>query len=156
MRAENGWGRITSPNAPSTHGREAKELYMKRTTEESFLMWVLIIGASVFLALLSAHVLAADARFCGVVYRSAKTHEVLRNDTIKDHFKAEVPCILPCDATFEIDHIYPLSRGGCDSIINMQWLSPEIKRCAKSTGRRCKDQYELKLYGQKPYITVYK
>ena len=125
---------------------------MKRTTEESFLLWVLIIGASVFLALFSAHVLAADARFCGVVYRNATTHEIIRSAAVVRAFKREWPCVAPCDATWQVDHIEPLANGGCDSIINMQYLPPQIKSCA---GLYCKDRWERILY-RKPFITVYK
>lgn len=114
--------------------------------------YFLIIWAAIALCLVSAHVFAADARFCGVVYRNAKTHEIIRSAAVVRAFKREWPCVAPCDATWQVDHIEPLANGGCDSIINMQYLPPQIKSCA---GLHCKDRWERILY-HKPFVTVYK
>ena len=60
--------------------------------------------------------------------------------------------IHPCPSTGEpegpcpgwsVDHIIPLAVGGCDAVINLQWLPNEIKSCA---GTLCKDRWERKVY----------
>lgn len=126
---------------------------MKRTTEEYILLGWIIALAVVCLFLSVKHVLAADARYCGVVYRDAVTKKILRSAAVKAAFKREHPCIAPCDATWEVDHILPLFRGGCDSVINMQWLPPQLKTCAMY----CKDRWEGILYNNTtPLIVIYK
>lgn len=126
---------------------------MKRTFEEKLLLTVMIIFAAWFSALAVNEVLAADARFCGVVYRDAVTHKIIRSAAVVRAFKKEHPCVFPCNATWQVDHIYPLSEGGCDILINMQYLPPEIKSCA---GLFCKDRWERQLYSTHPFITIYK
>lgn len=78
---------------------------------------------------------SADARFCG--------GKPVRNPATVKAFKKEWPCIAPCDKTWQVDHIIPLAVGGCDAIINMQWLPGTIKTCA---GTVCKDRWERKIY----------
>jgi hypothetical protein len=60
--------------------------------------------------------------------------------------------IVPCPSTgllagacpgWSVDHVRPLSRCGCDSVDNVQWLKNTIKSCA---GTECKDRWELKIY----------
>lgn len=60
--------------------------------------------------------------------------------------------IVPCPSTglttgactgWSVDHVRPLSRCGCDSVDNVQWLKNSIKSCA---GTECKDRWELKIY----------
>lgn len=115
---------------------------------------MLLIWAFIGLCLISAHALAADARFCGVVYRNATTHEIIRSAAVVRAFKREWPCITPCDATWRVDHTLPLVNGGCDSVINMGWMPQQIKSCA---GLFCKDRWEQKVYNSTvPLITIYK
>lgn len=113
---------------------------------------LLIVWMLVLLCLISAHAFAADARFCGVVYRNATTHEIIRSRAVVNAFKREWPCIAPCNSTWQVDHTIPLKVGGCDSVENMSWMSPQIKTCAIF----CKDRFEMLIYGNRPFITVYK
>lgn len=48
---------------------------------------------------------------------------------------------------WQVDHTIPLSEGGCDTVVNMQWLPKVIKTCADAN---CKDRWERKVY-QKQY-----
>lgn len=48
---------------------------------------------------------------------------------------------------WNIDHVIPLANGGCDTVINMQWLPIEIKRCG---GNFCKDRWERTVYKRQP------
>lgn len=116
--------------------------------------WLLVMWAAIFLALLSAHAFAEDARFCGVVYRYASSHDIIRSKAVVNAFKKEHPCIAPCDKTWRVDHTIPLVNGGCDSVINMGWMPQQIKSCA---GLYCKDRWERKVYTSNvPLITVYR
>ena len=47
---------------------------------------------------------------------------------------------------WQVDHVIPLVCGGCDAVVNMQWLPAAIKTCAASTGVPCKDRWEQKVY----------
>ena len=112
------------------------------------LIWLLALGCTV--------ALAEDARFCGVVYRDAITKKIIRSAAVKAAFKNEWPCIAPCDATWQVDHTLPLYKGGCDSVINMQWMPPGIKTCALVPGGAyCKDRWEGLVYGGRPVVTIF-
>jgi hypothetical protein len=34
---------------------------------------------------------------------------------------------------YQVDHIWPLKRGGCDCVSNLQWLTLEAKRAKDKT-----------------------
>jgi len=89
-----------------------------------------------------------DSRYC--------TDSPVRNDFGKiARSRAEInkfKRIHPCPSTklrygacpgWNIDHVIPLANGGCDLVMNMQWLPVEIKRCP---GDFCKDRWELWVY----------
>lgn len=81
--------------------------------------------------------LAADARFCGVPARDAGGG-IVRSEQVLRDFRAVYP--MPKDGRrWYIDHPIPLACGGCDKIINLQWL-PEKAWRDKST-------WERKVYG---------
>ena len=106
-------------------------------------MKALIIAA--LLALLSGHVYAdvVDARYCGEPKRNA-SGVIIRNITIRKQFESLYP--LPSNYSrldWQVDHVIPLSSGGCDSLINMQWLPKSIKTCANDN---CKDRWERTVY----------
>lgn len=113
-------------------------------------MKIVILLSALFLS----QAAAVDTRYCegqpqryadGTIKRSAK---VLRE------FKLDHPCPVtglstgPCE-NWEIDHVIPLSVGGCDVEYNLQWLPVEIKRCA---GEFCKDRWERKVYDRNQKI----
>jgi hypothetical protein len=89
----------------------------------------------------------ADARVCGFVVRDAD-NRIARSSTVLAEFQKIHPCPStgrttgPCKG-WAIDHVLPLSCGGCDMIENLQWLKNSIKSCA---GRECKDRWERKVY----------
>lgn len=105
-----------------------------------------------------------DPRFCGFVPRTT-SGDIKRSSTELKKFQR----IHPCPSTglttgscpyFDIDHIIPLSSGGCDLIINMQWLPNKIKNCKDIW---CKDRWERNIYntpietpGFKPLCCTYK
>lgn len=117
-----------------------------------------ILCILLMLALSIKPVHAADLRFCGVVYRDVETKEIVRSAAVKAAFKREWPCVAPCNADWQIDHPIPLKNGGCDSVINMQWLPPSIKTCALPSAPGdplCKDRFEMRVYGGRPVRTVW-
>ena len=68
--------------------------------------------------------------------------------SITNHFKRTVPmecaaCGLTGDATFEVDHIHPIRKGGKHSQNNLQWLCQKchrVKTNAELRERRLEDQ----------------
>jgi hypothetical protein len=128
---------------------------MKRTGEERLLLCAILIYAIVAGVMVSVEVLAADARFCGVVYRNATTHEIIRSAAVKAAFKREHPCPstgLTSGACpgWSVDHVLPLANGFCDSVENLQWLPNVLK---SGTGIYPKDRWERKINGR-PQILV--
>lgn len=88
-----------------------------------------------------------DAKYCGPARRDANG-EIIRSATAIKYFKLQNPCpstrlgFGPCPF-YEIDHVRPLARGGCDQPTNLQWLKKSIKSCS---GTECKDRWELDAY----------
>ena len=87
-----------------------------------------------------------DLRICGEPERYANG-VIKRSKSVKAYFKKIHPCPVtgessgPCPG-WSIDHVIPLSCGGCDSIANMQWLPNRIKSAA---GKYPKDRWERKI-----------
>lgn len=95
-----------------------------------------------------------DARYCGEPARTP-TGRIKRNRAELRAFAKVFPCPstlepLPSCKGWAIDHVIPLASGGCDTIINMQWLPDSIKSCA---GTKCKDRWE-RIYHQLPRTKV--
>lgn len=96
-----------------------------------------------------------DPRYCGEPAREALKPGATTKPRIK-RSRAELRrfvAVFPCPATLEhsyscagyaINHSIPLASGGCDSVINMTWMSDETKSCAKDT---CNDRWERKYHG---------
>ena len=113
-------------------------------------MKYIIIAAALFVFSDSAYADAVDVdprivelRYCGEPKRNAKG-VIMRSVKVRKAFEKMYP--LPegiSRDTMEVDHVLPLERGGCDSIINMQWLPKSIKRCP---GNACKDRWERIIY----------
>lgn len=106
---------------------------------------------SVVLLLCSAVQAGGDPRYCGPPQRSADG-TICRSEKAKRQFAG----LYACPATgkhstscpgWQIDHVIPLVDGGCDSVVNMQWLPAGIKTCA---GAVCKDRWERNVYKTAP------
>jgi hypothetical protein len=84
-----------------------------------------------------------DARYCGEPKRN-EAGKIVRSITVRKQFEALYP--LPPEykrSSWQVDHVIPLKNGGCDSIINMQWLPLVLKICS---GTICKDRWERDIY----------
>lgn len=92
---------------------------------------------AVVLLLWAALAEAADPRFCGPPARDANGR-IVRREAVQREFERLYP--RPRDGRrWYKDHPIPLACGGCDSIINMQWLPEEQWRE--------KSRWERKVYG---------
>ncbi len=93
----------------------------------------------IILLLAAGHVVAGDSRIC---------HErATRSQAVKAEFKRIHPCPVTGLSTgacpgWQVDHVIPLARCGCDKVENLQWLKNSIKTCA---GTECKDRWERKI-----------
>lgn len=88
-----------------------------------------------------------DPRYCGPPERRADGR-IVRSTKVLNDFKK----MYPCPSTGEdhgncpgwaIDHVVPRVCGGCDTILNLQWLPNEIK---SGPGDLPKDRWERKVY----------
>jgi hypothetical protein len=113
----------------------------------------LAIGAAALIAALwpvPAH--AADPRVCGTVQRTSDGR-IKRSSTVLREFRRLHPC--PADPQakgacpgWAIDHVVPLACGGCDAVVNLQWLPIEAK---SASGTLPKDRWERDVYcGRRP------
>lgn len=96
-------------------------------------------------ALISFNVFAetVDSRYCGEPERYSNG-KIKRNANLVKQFKEMYP--IPEELkhmNFEVDHVIPLANGGCDSLINLQYLPQEIK---STSNPLAKDRWERKLY----------
>jgi len=137
-------------------------------SENKFILLAALIWLATALALFANFAIADDPRFCGVVYRYLDNGAVVRSSAVVREYKRLWPCVHPCNASWQIDHPLPLADGGCDSVINMQWMPPNIKTCAATINIlvdgamqrapnpvQCKDRWERKLYGGRPVTTIF-
>ncbi len=84
-----------------------------------------------------------DLRYCGEPQRNGDG-TIHRSVTQLRHFVSVFPCpatLVPSTSCpgWSIDHIIPLSTGGCDAPVNMIWLPDQLKSCA---GKVCVDRWE--------------
>jgi hypothetical protein len=92
----------------------------------------------------------ADARYCHEVIAIPrdKNKEIMRSAAAVKAFRDSHACPVtaknngPCPG-WAINHIIPLSVGGCDTVENMQWLPDVIKSCSSAT---CVDRFERVIY----------
>jgi len=95
----------------------------------------------------SAIAAGADPRYCGSSERDADGR-IHRSQSAKAEFAKLYACpatgkhVASCPG-WQIDHVIPLADGGCDTIVNMQWLPVAVKTCA---GKVCKDRWERETY----------
>lgn len=86
-----------------------------------------------------------DPRYCGEPQRYADGR-IVRSLTVLQQFERIWP--LPegeLRDDWQIDHVIPLASGGCDNLINLQWLKRSIKTCK---GTECKDRWERRIYNK--------
>lgn len=80
-----------------------------------------------------------ETRYCGAPVRNADG-SIKRNRAVVKEFERLYPLPAGYDRNhWQIDHIIPLTNGGCDAVRNMQWLPKTIKTCADDD---CKDRWE--------------
>ena len=80
-----------------------------------------------------------ETRYCGEPKRTAKG-KIKRDPEVVRQFEKLYPLPPGYDRSkWQIDHVIPLARGGCDAVRNMQWLPESIKTCAADD---CKDRWE--------------
>ena len=120
----------------------------------------LITSAAVVAALAGGSLLynldPVDIRYCSLVQRDANG-KIIRDHKVLEEFATLHPCPSTGEASrfcpgWAIDHVIPLSCGGCDAIHNLQWLPDQIKSAA---GKYPKDRWERKIY-YAPGITTEK
>lgn len=89
-----------------------------------------------------------EYRQCGKPARNADGSIKRRADVLTAYRK-----IHPCPVTglsvaacpgWQINHVIPLAKGGCDAVSNLMWLPVEIKTC---TSPWCVDRWERTYYG---------
>lgn len=95
-----------------------------------------------------------EYRQCGAPVRLVDGSIRRRSDVIYAYRKLH-PCpltglITGACAGWQINHVIPLAKGGCDSVSNMMWLPVQIKTCSTAW---CVDRWERTYYGN-PYGVV--
>lgn len=89
----------------------------------------------------------ADPRFCGEPQRDANG-DIIRSSKVLADFQKLHPCPVTgldkgaCPGWAK-DHVIPLACGGCDAVLNLQWLPADQKSVA---GAHAKDRFERKIY----------
>lgn len=89
---------------------------------------------------------ATDPRYCGVM--RDETGKIIRSSAVVREFKALHACPSTSLHTgacpgWAVDHVVPLVCGGCDAVVNMQWLPLPIK---SASGIYPKDRWEQRVY----------
>ena len=89
-----------------------------------------------------------EYRYCGVPARNLDG-SIKRSSSVIRAYQRLHPCPANGQKTgvcpgWAIDHVVPLAKGGCDSVVNMSWMPNKIKSCADPW---CKDRWERVYYG---------
>ena len=95
-----------------------------------------------------------EYRQCGAPERDAKG-VIKRSSTVLTAYKKYHPCPVTGLSTgscpgWQINHIIPLAKGGCDAVVNLAWMPDQIKTCKNPY---CIDRWERTYYG-KPHGIV--
>lgn len=81
----------------------------------------------------------SETRYCGEPRRDGKG-DIVRNRAVIKEFEKLYPLPQGYDRSqWQVDHVIPLSVGGCDVLRNLQWLPKTIKTCKEDN---CKDRWE--------------
>lgn len=90
-----------------------------------------------------------EIRYCGPPPRDA-AGTIIRSSKVLYAFRKAHPC--PANGSrfgacprWQINHIWPLDKGGCDAVYNLQWLPVEVKTCAHPW---CVDRWERVYWGE--------
>ena len=85
----------------------------------------------------------AELRYCGKPERWANG-KIKRSRALVERFIAMYPLPAKYDRKdWAVDHVIPLANGGCDAIVNLQWLPNSIKRTSSPDS---KDRWERNVY----------
>jgi hypothetical protein len=88
-----------------------------------------------------------ETRYCTATLSRDADGSISRRADVLRAFRG----VHPCPSTGEtrgrcggwaMDHVIPLSAGGCDAVANLQWLPNSLKSCAVT----CKDRWEIRVY----------
>lgn len=91
-----------------------------------------------------------DPRYCGPPARDADG-TIHRSTAVRASFVRLYPCPSTGEVSgacpgWAVDHVIPLSVGGCDAVGNMAWMPLAIKSCSAKSGVPCKDRWERDVY----------
>lgn len=94
-----------------------------------------------------------DAKVCDFVPRTP-AGDIKRNGKELRKFQLVHPCPSTGLTTgicpgWAIDHVIPIACGGCDLVVNMQWLPLATKSCKHEY---CKDRFERSIQYPDPNI----
>ena len=89
-----------------------------------------------------------DPRYCVAQPARTASGSIMRSRVVLREFRAIHPCPATGKSTgacpgWAIDHVIPLACGGCDAVINLQWLPDEIKSAGSPAA---KDRFERRIY----------
>lgn len=109
-------------------------------------MGKIILAFVAFVVSFSVHAETIDERYCGEPKRNA-AGRIVRSIAERNRFESLYPLPVQYNRQdWQVDHVIPLVVGGCDALINMQWLPKRIKTCADDN---CKDRFERIIYLRK-------
>ena len=128
--------------------------------KELFLIWLLIQSTSISAQVLQPAAPAVDPlkeyRQCGIPKRTVDG-TIKRRSNVLTAYKKLHPCPVTGKSMgscpgWAINHIIPLAKGGCDSVINLAWMPNQIKSCASPY---CIDRWERTYYGDPHGIVIF-
>ena len=89
-----------------------------------------------------------DPRYCVAQPARTASGSIMRSRVVLREFRAVHPCPATGKSTgacpgWAIDPVIPLACGGCDAVINLQWL-PDVAK--SSSAPTAKDRFERRIY----------
>ena len=97
-----------------------------------------------------------EYRQCGKPQRN-KDGTIKRRSDVLTAYKKLHPCPVTGKTTgacpgWAINHVIPLAKGGCDSVVNLNWLPAQVKSCSSPW---CVDRWERTYYGNPHGIVTF-